>query len=65
MTIINEAPDSEHDIDKATCDVCGDVPSRRCFECPNGHRSCDECSCEEWQQLCEVLLRLLFVVLLE
>ena len=35
------------------CDVCGGVPTRRCFGCPNVHRICDECSCEEWQQLCD------------
>ena len=44
---------AKDDSDKATCDVCGGLPTRRCFDCPYDHRSCDECSCDEWQRLCD------------
>ena len=47
----DDVPDD--DDDKATCDVCGGLPTRRCFDCPYDHRSCDDCGCDEWQRLCD------------
>ena len=51
-TTIEDDSDSDSK-DKATCDVCGGLPTRRCFDCPYDHRSCDDCGCDEWQRLCD------------
>ena len=40
--------------DEKKCDTCGDkVATTRCFDCPHDHRSCDDCSCEDWQNYCK------------
>ena len=36
------------------CDTCGDnVATNRCHDCPHDHRSCDDCSCDDWQNYCK------------
>ena len=42
------------DEDEMKCDTCGDnVATNRCHECPHDHRSCDYCSCDDWQNYCK------------